>query len=220
MATVDKEGFAIVSTFKRLSYLLWGGVVIQCDHWNLTYVFSANGAPTSKSVAQRPQELRVLLGQFPYTLVLIPVDENCWGDLLSRWVTRLGGPVCVHVIVKYMEVLFAGSNKFPTKKIVRGVQVAAAEGGPTLDTALGVASPDSEGLYRVEHERYRVIWVPAGAVSLKKRLLVCAYLTGAGHRWVDATMARLERHCVWEGKADDVRDMIRLCLYCADTKAR
>ena len=32
-------------------------------------------------------------------------------------------------------------------------------------------------------------------------------------------MDRLEQHCVWEGMADDVRDMIRLCLYCADTKA-
>ena len=55
--------------------------------------------------------------------------------------------------------------------------------------------------------------------SLKKRLLVCAHLEGAGHRGIDATMARLERHCVWEGIADDVRDMIRLCLYCVDTKA-
>ena len=61
--------------------------------------------------------------------------------------------------------------------------------------------------------------MPAGADSLKMLLLVCAHLEGAGHRGVDATMARLERHCVWEGMADDVQDMIRLCLYCADTKA-
>ena len=27
---------------------------------------------------------------------------------------------------------------------------------------------------------------------------MCAPLEGAGHRGVDATMARLERHCVWE----------------------
>ena len=62
---------------------------------------------------------------------------------------------------------------------------------------MGVASRDSEGLYRVEHHGHRVIWVPAGADSLKKRLLMCAHLEGAGHRGVDATMARLERHCVW-----------------------
>ena len=71
----------------------------------------------------------------------------------------------------------------------------------------------------MEHHGHRVIWVPSGADSLKKRLLVCAHLEGAGHRGVDATMARLKRYCVWEGIADDVRDMIRLCLYCSDTKA-
>ena len=41
-------------------------------------------------------------------------------------------------------------------------------------------------------------WVPAGADSLKKRLLVCAHLEGTGHRGVYATMARLERHFVWD----------------------
>ena len=93
------------------------------------------------------------------------------------------------------------------------------EGGPILDKALRLASLDSEGLYRVEHHGHRVVWVPAGADSLNNRLLVCAHLEGAGHRGVDATMARLERHCVWESMAGDVGDMIRLCLYCADTKA-
>ena len=54
-------------------------------------------------------------------------------------------------------MVFAGSDKFPTKEVVRGVQAAAAEGGPTRDTAMGVASRDSEGLYRVEHHGHRVI---------------------------------------------------------------
>ena len=53
------------------------------------------GAPTSKAVAQRLQGWRVFLGQFPYTIVHIAGDENCWADLLSRWV-RPEGPVCVH----------------------------------------------------------------------------------------------------------------------------
>ena len=170
-------------------------------------------------MAQRPQEWRVFFGQFSYTIVHILGDDNCWGDLLSRWVPRPGGPVCVHASVKYKEVLLAGSDKFPTKDVVRGVQVPTVEGGPILDKALRLASLDSEGLYRVEHHGHRVVWVPVGADSLKNRLLVCAHLEGAGHRGVDATMARLERHCVWESMAGDVGDMIRLCLYCADTKA-
>ena len=104
----------------------------------------------------------------------------------------------MHASVKYTEVLFAGSDRFPTKEVVRGVQAAAAEGGPTRDTAMGVASLDSEGLYRVEHHDHRVIWVPAVADSLKNRLLVCAHVEGTGHRGVGATMAWLERHCVWD----------------------
>ena len=50
----------------------------------------------------------------------------------------------------------------------------------------------------MEHHGHRVVWVPAGADSLKKRLLVCARLEGTGHRGVDATMAPLEWHCVWD----------------------
>ena len=88
-------------------------------------------------------------------------------------VTRSEVPVSAHARVKYTEVLFAGSDKFPTKEVLRGVKAAASEGGHTRDTARGVALWDSEGLYRVEHHGHRVIWVPAGADSLKKQLLVC-----------------------------------------------
>ena len=49
-------------------------------------------------------------------------------------------------------------------------------GGPTLDTALGVASLDSEGLYLVERHGHRVVWVPAGADFLTKRLLVLSLI--------------------------------------------
>ena len=81
---MDTDGFAIVSTLKWLPYLLWGGVAIHCDRRNLANILGANGAPTSKAVAQRVQGWRVFLGHFPYTIVHIPGDENCWGDLQSR----------------------------------------------------------------------------------------------------------------------------------------
>ena len=84
----------------------------------------------------------------------------------------------MHASVKHTEVLFAGSDRFPTKEVARGVQAAVTEGGPTLDTALGVASVDSEGVYRVEHHDHHTIRLPAGADSLNKRLLVCATWMG------------------------------------------
>ena len=67
-------------------------------------------------------------------------------NLLSRGVTWSECLVCAHASVKYTEVLFAGSDTFPTKDVVRGMQAAAAEGGPTRDSAMGVASRDFEGL--------------------------------------------------------------------------
>ena len=117
---------------------------------------------------------------------------------MSRWVTWPGGPACVHASVEYTEVRCARSDKFPTNDVVRGVQAAAGEGGPILDTALGVSSLDFEGLYLVEHDGHRVIWVSGGAASMKKRSMGCAHLEWTGHCGVDATMARLERHRVWE----------------------
>ena len=58
-----------------------------------------------------------------------------------------------------------------------------------------------------------------GRVSEEATAGVCPPGGGRTPR-VDAIMARLEWHCVWEGMAGDVRDMTRLCLYCcADTKA-
>ena len=74
----------------------------------------------------------------------------------------------MHAGVKYTEVIYAGNDKFPTKEAVHGVQATAAEGGPTRDSAMGVVSVDSEGLYRVEHHGHHVIWVPSRADYLKK----------------------------------------------------
>ena len=70
-------------------------------------------------------------------------------------------------------MLFAGSETFLTKEVVRGVHEAAAEGGPTRDTAMGVASRDSEGLYWMERHGHLVIWLPIGADSLKTTVGVC-----------------------------------------------
>ena len=75
------------------------------------------------------------------------------------------------------------------------MQADTAEGRPSRDT-MGVASRDSEGLYRVEHHCHRVICVPAGDDSLEKRLLACAHPEETGQRGVHATVTRRERHCL------------------------
>ena len=42
-ATVDKKGFTIVSTFRRLEYVLWGGVSIFTHHRNISPISRTRG---------------------------------------------------------------------------------------------------------------------------------------------------------------------------------
>ena len=70
------------------------------------------------------------------------------------------------------EVLFAGSDRFQTKEVVRGVQAAAAEGGPTRDTTMGVSLRDSEGLYRVPWPQ-RDLGAGRGRLSEEATVGVC-----------------------------------------------
>ena len=62
-ATTDKECFAIVSTFRRLEYLLWNGVRIHTDHRNLAYIFNPEACVSSvaKTTAQRFDQWKAVL---------------------------------------------------------------------------------------------------------------------------------------------------------------
>ena len=85
---MDKEGFAIVSTFRQLKYLLWGGVLIYADDRNLAYIFEPEACVLSvpESAAQRLENWKIVLAQYDYTITHISGERNCWGDMLSRWV--------------------------------------------------------------------------------------------------------------------------------------
>ena len=69
-ATVDNEGFAIASTFRRLEYLLWGGMHIHTDHRNLACIFNPEVCVSSvpKTTAQRLEHWKAVLGQYDYTI--------------------------------------------------------------------------------------------------------------------------------------------------------
>ena len=66
-ATVNKEGFAAVSTFKRLEYLLWNGVHIYTDHRNLAYIYDPEACVSSvaKTTAQRLDQWKAVMGTIP-----------------------------------------------------------------------------------------------------------------------------------------------------------
>ena len=218
-STVDKEGFAIVSTFKRLDYLFWNGVNIYCDHRNLAYICrpAATGV-TSKAAAQRLQGWSAYIGQFRYTIVHIPGARNSWGDLLSRWVRMGDGPSDENATVRCMPMLFSHDDAFPTKRDVKQAQQAVVNGAKEIPTKFSLAQPDSEGLYRVQHHDRPVLWIPDDATELQQRLLVSGHMQEAGHRGADATIKRLREYCVWTSMEEDKKTMMRDCLYCADYK--
>ena len=88
-ATIDKEGFAIVRTFRRLEHFLWNRVYIFTYHRNLAYIFDPEECVTSvsKELAQRLEGWKGVLGRYRYTICHIRGDRNAWGDLLSGWVS-------------------------------------------------------------------------------------------------------------------------------------
>ena len=111
---MDKEGLAIVSTFSRLEYLLWGGVFIYADHRNLAYIFEPEACVLSVSgtAAQRFEDWKMVLAQYDYTIMHISGERNFWGDLLSRWVN-------VPAVVVRAVVAFASSVLDETMQFVR-----------------------------------------------------------------------------------------------------
>ena len=215
--TVDKEGYAIVATFQRLEYLLWQGVHIFCDHRNLAYIFNPEACrgAVPKAASQRLEHWRTFLGQYRFTVVHIPGVENNWGDLLSRM--RPKQPV---TSLRATAVYFDRSmdHPLPTKQAIRETQAVLLD-QPEVETSAGLARRGSDGAYRVMVNGEPVFWIPDGAKRLQARLMVCAHMTESGHRGPAATLARLRPYCVWSGMEGGVREFVRQCLHCADSKS-
>jgi len=216
-ATVDKEGFAIVSTFKRLEYLLWNGVHIYTDHRNLAYIFNPEACVSSvaKTTAQRLDHWKAVLGQYEYRIMHIPGELNCWGDLLSRWVDIPSVSVRAAAVYAPSEP----DHELPSKEAVREVQQKSraslgslAAPATSFITESGKAVLDDEGLFRISVGGQDVSWIPEHDVKLQTRLMVCAHMKGAGHRGTAATLQRLSEYCVCLRMEEQVTEFVRQCL--------
>ena len=76
-----------------------------------------------------------------------------------------------------------------------------------------------EGLFRVHVRGRNVLWIPSSDQQLQTRLMICAHMRDAGHRGVGATIVRLQEYFVWQGMEAQVREFVRQCLHCADSRA-
>ncbi|CAM9685520.1 unnamed protein product, partial [Sphacelaria rigidula] len=63
------------------------------------------------------------------------------------------------------------------------------------------------------------LWIPSSDKQLQVRLMICAHMRDAGHRGVAATLVRLQEFRVWQGIKTNVREFVRQCLHCADSRA-
>ena len=164
-ATIDKEGFAIVSTFRRLEHFLWNGVHIFTDHRNLAYIFDPEACVTSvsKALAQRLEGWKCVLGQYRYTIGHIPGDRNSWGDLLSRWVSVPALPVRAVAVFSPCDQ----DDSLPSKAVVRQAQQKALATDGTevksFESAVGLAVLDDEGLFRIHAVSYTHLTLPTKA---------------------------------------------------------
>ena len=78
---------------------------------------------------------------------------------------------------------------------------------------------DGEGLFRVRAGGRDVLWIPEDAEKLQARLMVCAHMKDAGHRGAVATLQRLSEYCCWLRMEDHVKEFVKQCLHCMDSKA-
>ena len=85
---MEKEGYAMIASCKRLDYLLQrpGGFIICTDHRNLQYIFGVEPALNQpRYLADKLARWVVILRGFTYQIRHIAGEDNVWGDLLSRW---------------------------------------------------------------------------------------------------------------------------------------
>ncbi|CAM9790553.1 unnamed protein product, partial [Sphacelaria rigidula] len=220
-AKTDKEGFGIVSTFRRLEHLLWNGVHIFTDHRNLAYIFNPEAcvSSVSKALAQRLEGWKGVLGQYRYTICHISGERNACCDLLPRWVYIPTLPA--RAVAVYGPC--APDDWMPSKSVVRQAQrkdLGAEDADvQSFESNVGTAILDIEGMFYVHVRGRNVLWILSSDKQLQVRLIICAHMRDAGHRGVAATLVRLQELCVWQGIETHVREFVCQSLHCADSRA-
>lgn len=114
----------------------------------------------------------------------------------------------------------------PSKEVIRHAHQSACEivrtraHGATVFMALhGKAVLDEGGVSRIEVERRDVMWIPDDTEVLQQRLMACTNMRRAGHRGTVATLQRLQGYCCWFRIESHVKEFVKQCLRCVDSKA-
>ena len=114
-------------------------------------------------------------------------------------------------------------DSIPSKAVVYQAQQKAlatnGTGVQSFESAVGFAVLDDEGLFHIHSRGRHVLWIPDTNKQLQVRLIICWRMRDAGHRGVAATLVHSQGFCAWSGMEAQIREFVRQCLHCADTRS-
>lgn len=238
---VEKEGWAVVETCTRLSYVLQrpGGFVLFTDHRNLVHLFSLETTASTKAAVNRIERWTVILRGFDYVIRHVEGEDNVVADMLSRWAHPDEGVLaatakCVQVRrMKSRVVDDAMTSDSAGDELVTPTDTAQ-DGSPVEFVHVSTSDFPCEAEIRAVQEQVLTVadkadlvksadglwrtaegkvWLPVRN-GLRVRVCVVAHQGPAGHRGYEVTFAWIARHFYWPTMQTDVGVFVRQCLHC------
>lgn len=219
-AIVEKEAFAVASSFTRFDYLCGGRHTnLYTDHSNLVFIFDPTGQHPgiARHTANKMTRWAVKLNSFSYHIEMIPGEENVVADMLTRWaaapqarVAPCPGRLKKLVQAPIQEPTDDGVPDWPSLRRISEAQIKHSSSRPSEGYI------DSEGVVRLRPDD--AVWVPEHE-ELQLSILIAAHAAAGGHRGVDATYASMQPYCRWPNMRQDAKEFVNSCV-CAYVPAR
>ena len=212
-STIEKEGFAIFQTFKKMDYILMGSASthVHTDHRNLLFVFNPRALEPKlgRHVVSKLQRWALFLLQFEYCIEHVRGEANVMADMMTRWFKGYRGKrkTCMvrRVQLVQEEVISPRHENFDWPSVAEIVKA---------QTDFKSELPDSLSCTEGVYHRGESLWIPNSATELQLKLLTVAHCGEAGHRKVEATKSRLRENFFWDNMAADCEAFVRNCLHC------
>lgn len=215
-STIEKEGFAIYQTFKKLDYLLMASdnTRLYTDHSNLLYVFHPRSMEPGlgRHVVSKLQRWALYLSQFQYCIEHIRGELNVMPDIMTRWYKG-----------------YRGSRAKPEKRMVRRLVIQHEHVQSPLSEDF--TKPKSEDIACVQ-EKFKnqapqesvlkenllyfkdKIWVPDEGHELQSKILVLGHCGKVGHRGSRAKASMVKECFTWSNLEQDCAAFVRNCIHC------
>lgn len=207
--TYEKEAYAIVQTFDRLDYLLWGAkqTHVFTDHKNLLYVFAplALRPNSPRHVLSKVHRWAINLSRFQFHINHIKGVNNVLADTLTRWSkghrTISAKPGSIAAL--YQDIV-------PTAASRATINIEDIKREQANNPATETNVQHKDGIMYKDN----TIWIPEKAKDLKLRIVVEAHCGERGHRAHASTLEVISSQYWWTGLKEDVREFTQACIHC------